>query len=139
MMEDDENLPRKSSSSGGPPPFIGGRKPTPRSMRVVRVEPGASLDADTLGRRIPTDATRVPGMSNHPRAYSRTGTPATLNGHALDRQRRPRFRARGFRPVLLRDPSIWARLRFYTLWITVFYHVPLQSFLDFNAVYILLQ
>ena len=39
----------------------------------------------------------------------------------------------------LRNPSPLAHLHFYLLPIIVFYHIPLQTFFDFNAVYILVQ
>ena len=39
----------------------------------------------------------------------------------------------------LRNPSPLARLHFYLLPIIAFYHIPLQTFFDFNAVYTLIQ
>jgi hypothetical protein len=40
---------------------------------------------------------------------------------------------------MLRSPSMWMKV-YYRLWpILVFGHLPLQAFLDFNAVYMLLQ
>lgn len=143
----DLEQPRQSSSSssGKPPPFVGGRKPTPRSVRVVRVQPGRTPDVDTFGRRIPTDATRV----NHPHAHGqqhRAWSRATGSGiltptlmAAIDRPVRPRWHARGFKPAVLRSGRTWERVHWRILPLLVWWHVPVQSFLDFNAVYVLLQ
>lgn len=52
---------------------------------------------------------------------------------------RPRFNTRGLHLELLRSPSIWMKV-YYRLWpILNLAHVPLQTFLDFNAVYMLIQ
>jgi hypothetical protein len=133
-VENDE-----SGSSPEPrPPFVGGRLPTPRSVRVVRVQPLA--DEGTLGRRIPTDTTRVAGAS---RAWSRaTASPpalAALAAAAAERTPRPRFRARHFRPEMVQHTGMLSRVHYRLLPLLVFAHIPAQSFLDFNAVYILLQ
>lgn len=51
----------------------------------------------------------------------------------------PRFRARNLNLSLLRSPSKWIKLRYLFQPVTYFAHVPLQLFLDFNVVYILVQ
>ncbi|KIJ62393.1 hypothetical protein HYDPIDRAFT_94511 [Hydnomerulius pinastri MD-312] len=122
-------------------PFAIGRKATPRSVRVVSLQDGTQAARD---RREATDQTR---FSNplQPRVWSRATTAGlsptlvTAAVNAQDRSRRPKFRSTGLHPELLRNPSIWARLYFYLLPLITFYHIPLQTFFDFNAVFILLQ
>jgi hypothetical protein len=145
-VDSPEPLPAGTNGSGdsGRPPFGVGRKPTPRSIRVVRVHGGDLTPeiADSLGRRIPTDATKV-ATPAPARVYSRASaalmTPTLLGSTPAPDAPRPRFRSRTLRLELLRDPSPWARLHFVLLPILAFAHIPLQSFLDFNAVYVLLQ
>ncbi|KAG6331113.1 hypothetical protein ID866_7976 [Astraeus odoratus] len=121
--------------------FPGGRKPTPRSVRVVSLQDAAQPVRD---RREPTDQIRVPHPLQ-PRVWSRAttaGLSPTLVSAAVDSQghmSRPRFRSVGLHPELLRNPSPLARVYFYLLPLIVFYHVPLQTFFDFNAVFMLLQ
>ncbi|KAL4072105.1 hypothetical protein J3A83DRAFT_4092951 [Scleroderma citrinum] len=120
-------------------PFPGGRKPTPRSVRVV------SLQETGRDRREPgTDQARF-ATPLQPRVWSRAttaGLSPTLVSAAVDAQgrtSRPRFRSVGLHPELLRNPSTLARIYFYVLPLIVFYSLPLQTFFDFNAVYMLLQ
>jgi hypothetical protein len=40
---------------------------------------------------------------------------------------------------LLRDPSWKTRIHFYMFPVPVLAHVPLQTFLDFNAIYTLIE
>ncbi|KAJ3485608.1 hypothetical protein NLJ89_g11885 [Agrocybe chaxingu] len=51
----------------------------------------------------------------------------------------PRFNAKHLNLQILRNPSRWMKAYFFLWPLLVFYHLPLQSFFDFNAVYILLQ
>jgi len=51
----------------------------------------------------------------------------------------PKFRSPGLHLELLRDPSWKTRIHFYLFPILVLAHVPLQTFLDFNAIYILIE
>lgn len=122
----------------------GGRKPTPRSVRVVRMHGDATPEpADSFARRVPTDATRV----NHPvqtRVWSRATTagltPTLFAGTPIPPNApRPRFRSRAFHPELLRNPTLRSRIHFCLLPLLAFAHIPLQTFFDFNAVYVLLQ
>ncbi|KAG1729358.1 uncharacterized protein EDB91DRAFT_1060049 [Suillus paluster] len=129
-----------------PPPetFSGGRKATPRSVRVVSLQDTAQPGANPYHRRDATDHT---ALSNplRPRVWSRAttaGLSGTLISQAVNTQERlqaPKFRSTGLHPELLRNPSILARLYFCLLPIMTFYHIPLQTFFDFNAVFILLQ
>jgi hypothetical protein len=51
----------------------------------------------------------------------------------------PKFRAPGFHLELLRDPSWKTRLHVLLFPFIVLAHLPLQTYLDFNAVFILIQ
>ncbi|KAI6144490.1 hypothetical protein BKA82DRAFT_4178517 [Pisolithus tinctorius] len=104
-------------------PFAGGRKPAPRSIRVV------SLQDAPQTARVWSRATTA-------------GLDPTLVSAAVDahgRIPRPRFRSVGLHPELLRNPSVFGRIYFYLLPLLAFYHLPLQTFFDFNVVYMLLQ
>ncbi|KAI0263628.1 hypothetical protein BC834DRAFT_844491 [Gloeopeniophorella convolvens] len=124
-------------------PFAGGRKPTPRSVRVVSVQDAA---AAARRDRDATDQTRVSSLAAPPllssRVWSRaTGRSPTLLSQALRARAAapPRFRAQGLHLELLRDPSWKTRLHFYLFPLLVFAHVPLQTFLDFNAVFMIIE
>ena len=122
-------------SSAHSEPFVGGRKPTPRSVRIINMQ-----DSSQGERRETTDQTRV----GHPRVWSRvTGagmSPTAFRSAAgLSNVPRPRFRTAALHPELLQTPSLRARIQFYLLPFVVFAHIPLQTFFDFNAVFILLQ
>ncbi|KAI0065128.1 hypothetical protein BV25DRAFT_1836476 [Artomyces pyxidatus] len=123
-----------------PPVFSGGRKPTPRSVRIVSLQDSA--------RREPTDQTRVSNAFPAPiqsRVWSRAtgaGVSPTLFSQTLGNLSgvpRPKFRAQGLHLELLRDPSWKSRLHFYVFPLLVLYHLPLQTFFDFNAVFILIE
>ena len=117
-----------------------GRKPTPRSIRIVSV--ADSQNERDGGRREATDQTRA-GQPGHLRVWSRATTSgisptafSTLVGHP---GLVPKFNTNGLNLQLLRNPSPLARFHFYLLPIIAFYNIPLQTFFDFNAVYILIQ
>lgn len=121
-----------------PMPFFGGRKPTPRSVRIVSLQDNyAEKD-----RREPTDQTRV---GNQARVWSRAAGATFRPGLFASgdpyssRLPQPKFHAKGLHLELLRNPSILSRLYFYLFPLFVFAHIPLQSFFDFNAVFILFQ
>lgn len=122
-------------------PFNVGRKPTPRSVRVV------SLQDATQPGRDQRDITEQSRFSNplRPRVWSRAttaGVSQTLVSaavHAQDRAIRPKFNSNGLHPELLRNPTLSAKLYFYLFPLFTFYHIPLQTFFDFNAVFMLLQ
>ncbi|KAG1824927.1 uncharacterized protein BJ212DRAFT_1476216 [Suillus subaureus] len=129
-----------------PPPetFSGGRKATPRSVRVVSLQDNAQASANPYNRRDITDQTP---QSNplRPRVWSRattTGLSETLVLPTVKTQEHsqpPKFRSSGLHPELLRNPSALTRLYFYLLPFMTFYHIPVQTFFDFNAVFIILQ
>ena len=126
------------------PPFVGGRKPTPRSVRIVSLEDSfvGAVEKETRFPREPTDQTRV---DVPPKVLARTSTtvlPAAFNASEHDEflpLPQPRFNAKNLHLQLLRNPSRWMKLYFYLWPLIVFYHIPLQSFFDFNAVFILFQ
>jgi hypothetical protein len=122
-------------------PIIVGRKPTPRSIRIVSVaDSQAERDG---GRREPTDQTRV-GQPVHSRVWSRATTagrtPTALSAYFDQPQLpSPRFKSNGLHLEFLRNPSVLSRFHYYLLPIITFYHIPLQTFFDFNAVFMLIQ
>jgi hypothetical protein len=159
-----------------PVPFSGGRKPTPRSVRIVSVQDsnaaasgagsGARRDptADRTTTRVSSNAApspstpRFPSLSFlpflfRPRVWSRAtmsafgGRSPTLLSSPQTPDARvraaiaapPKFRAPGLHLELLRDPSWKTRLHFYLFPFIVFAHMPLQTFLDLNAVYMLIE
>ncbi|KAF9653606.1 hypothetical protein BDM02DRAFT_3087042 [Thelephora ganbajun] len=121
-------------------PVIVGRKPTPRSIRIVSV--ADSQNERDGGRREATDQTRI-SQPGHLRVWSRattTGMSPTAFSTLIGQPGLvPKFNTNGLNLQLLRNPSPLARLHFYLLPIITFYHIPLQTFFDFNAVYVLIQ
>ncbi|GJE99665.1 hypothetical protein PsYK624_159360 [Phanerochaete sordida] len=129
-------------SDAGPSgePFYVGRKPTPRSVRIVSLQDSSASEKDKHPRRESTDPSRLFSPGAHPRVWSRAtsaGLSTTLfsQAHGVPR---PRFRSSSLHLELLRSPSWKMRLWFYLYPVFVFLHIPLQTFFDFNAVYILL-
>lgn len=119
-------------------PFTVGRKPTPRSVRVVSLQDATQPSRD---QREITEQTRF-SHPLHPRVWSRATTARmspTLMSAAVRAQPRPKFNSNGLHPELLRNPSFWAKLYFYLFPLFTFYHILLQTFFDFNAVFMLLQ
>jgi hypothetical protein len=127
-----------------PETFSGGRKATPRSVRVVSLQDTAQASANLYNRRDIID--KIP-QSNplRPRVLSRattTGLSGTLVLPAVKTQEHsqaPKFRSTGLHPELLRNPSALTRLCSYLLPFITFCHIPVQTFFDFNAVFIILQ
>ena len=154
--------------------FTGGRKPTPRSVRIVSMQDSAAAssggaagmvsrretDQTTtrvssflfgLGSRIWSRATAsAPGHSPtllsqtpdapHSHSHGRLRSAATAAAAAAAASAaQPKFRAPGLHLELLRDPSWKTRLHFYMFPLIVFAHIPIQTFLDFNAVFILIE
>ncbi|KAJ6632132.1 hypothetical protein B0H10DRAFT_1901553 [Mycena sp. CBHHK59/15] len=121
-------------------PFVGGRKPTPRSVRIVSLQDASFGEKD---RREPTDQTRV-GIPP-PRVWSRgMGTPLSPNlfssaDSAQPRIPQPKFHSTGLHLELLQNPTLKFRLYFYLFPLFVFAHIPVQTFFDFNAVFMLIQ
>jgi hypothetical protein len=176
--------PGGSSSAQTPTlAFVGGRKPTPRSVRIVsmqdssvagtgtgapsglggsggRISGGGGGGGASGSRQHGVTTTRVSSASLHRsrpsvfvsrRSYCRAGAPSpTLVSFSSFRQTPdarlraaiadpPKFRAPGLHLELLRDPSWKSRLHFYLFPLLVFAHVPIQTFLDFNAIFILIE
>ncbi|KAH8105218.1 hypothetical protein BXZ70DRAFT_1042888 [Cristinia sonorae] len=118
-------------TSAGMEPFVGGRKPTPRSVRIVSLQ-----DSDI----VPSRRSSAPA---HARVWSRAtsaGLTTTAFSSAATQTHvpRPRFRSSNFHPELLRHPDVKMRIWFFLFPIFVFSHIPLQTFFDFNAVFMLL-
>ena len=156
-----------------PVPFSGGRKPTPRSVRIVSMQDSnAAAGSGSARRGEPTDRVATSRVSSSAgvtipppllpplpfslfrlRVWSRAKASAleklspTLlsSSQTPDARLRaataapPKFRSPGLHLELLRDPSWKTRLHFYLFPLLVLAHLPLQTYLDFNAVYILIQ
>ena len=149
--------------SRNPFAWIGGRKPTPRSVRIVSlqdsfvgaVEKEARLSSRAGGAsREATDQTQVGSNSGVPappkvKVWSRAaGVPQMPSMAAAftsaDQDEflplpQPRFKAKNLHLQILRSPSPWMMAYFYVWPLIVLYHIPLQTFFDFNAVFMLLQ
>lgn len=125
---------------------LGGRKPTPRSVRIVSLHGVNPTGRGKDGRR-GADNLR-PGQPA--RAWSKATAPAMPSsddqgGYAYPyytstRIPQPKFNAKNLdlRKGVV-TPSILARLYFYIFPILAFAHLPLQTYFDFNAVYMLIQ
>ncbi|KAG9047410.1 hypothetical protein FS837_002306 [Tulasnella sp. UAMH 9824] len=145
-----EATTRVPSGSAAPPVGSSGSRAFSRAT-------GSALVSPTLISSFPSRG----GTAGAKNRYSRTGRSSTLppmaihmmqnpgaaavqptpmGAHPIQHLRPPRFRTPKFHPTLLRDPSPLTRLRFY-LWglFVVFGHIILQSFLDFNVVYMMIQ
>ncbi|KAG7085525.1 hypothetical protein E1B28_003084 [Marasmius oreades] len=119
-------------------PIIGGRKPTPRSIRIVSFERKEAFDRD---QRQASDYTRV-ASPLYPRVWSRGVTPGlspTVGVSTPPRVPQPRFRSREVNFDILRNPSLLSHIYFYLFPILTLAHNPLQTFLDFNCVFMLVQ
>lgn len=117
-----------------------GRKATPRSVRIVSLQNSLQAEKDQHGRRVSSDPRVLPGA--HSRVWSRATSaglsPTLFSASGFPPLVRPRFRSSSLHPELLRNPSWKIRLWFYLFPIFVFAHLALQTFFDFNAVFILL-
>ena len=126
--------------SGGEQYFVG-RKPTPRSVRIVSLQNSTYSEKDRQPpRRESTDPSRA-FSGAHTRVWSRAtsaGLSPTLFSSAAT-VRRPRFRSSSLHLDILRSPSWKMRLWYYLYPLFVFLHIPLQTFFDFNAVFMLLS
>jgi hypothetical protein len=96
-----------------------------RSRAAATVAASTSPSASALGGLSPT---LLSSFQQTPDARLRAAIAAP-----------PKFRSPGLHLELLRDPSWKTRLHFYLFPVLVFAHVPLQTFLDFNTVFILIQ
>ncbi|KAH9995320.1 hypothetical protein BJV77DRAFT_991967 [Russula vinacea] len=153
-----------------PVPFSGGRKPTPRSVRIVSMQDSNAASGGGAGsgaRREPTERTtatprvsstvagashyRLPSLPFLPSSLFRSRVWSRAKASALEglsptlllsSSQTPDARLLpipGLHLELLRDPSWKTRLHFYLFPLLVLAHLPLQSYLDFNAVYIMIE
>lgn len=133
--------PGPSTTNDPEPPATIGRKATPRSVRIVSLQ----SQAEKSTRREPTEQSRGFSGAGHARAWSRatsaalTPTLFSASGGGEGQPPRPRFNAPSLNLELLRNPSWKMRLWYFTFPLFVFGHIPLQTFFDFNAVFILLS
>lgn len=122
-------------------PLPVGRKATPRSVRIVSLQNSVQGEKDQHGRRASSNPSHLL-LGAQTRVYSRatsTGlSPTVFSSGALPTLVRPRFRSSSLHSELLRNPSWKMRLWFYFFPVFVFLHLALQTFFDFNAVFILL-
>jgi hypothetical protein len=108
----------------------------PHFLRAIFVVPFLrSRDAATVAASTSPSASALGGLS--PTLLSFQQTPDARLRAAIAAP--PKFRSPGLHLELLRDPSWKTRLHFYLFPVLVFAHVPLQTFLDFNTVFILIQ
>ncbi|KAF8996091.1 hypothetical protein BDZ89DRAFT_815077 [Hymenopellis radicata] len=124
-----------------PTSYVGGRKATPRSVRIVSL-PDSNY-GDENDRRVPTDHTRVASGHLHPRVWSRaTGgavSPTVLGDPYLARLSKPRFNAPSLRLDIVRSNNFFVHLYFHFFRVFIFAHLVLQTFFDFNAIFIIIQ
>jgi hypothetical protein len=97
--------------------------------RAATSQPGHS---PTLLSQTTVDATH-----SHSHGHLRSTTAAAAAAAAASAAQ-PKFRAPGLLLKLLRDPS-WKTHLQYLFSLLVLAHVPIQTFLDFNAVFILIE
>lgn len=137
----------ETSSSGVPDPSGSGkkrwaqkygRKPTQRAVRVVALPPDHSDPAGLSGRSRSVAFGTRPSTAGSGELSPRDDSFDAQHYPRLSGAR-PRFRAPGLHLELARHPSIWNRLLFMIFPIIIFAHIPIQAFLDFNAVYMLFQ
>lgn len=151
----DAELTDTAAEGSSSVPFFGGRKPTPRSVRIVSLQDslGGGGAADG-GKRVPSgqsyrhthpdDFVTPPGHAGvlpEMRVLTRAGGAgiSAAAQNAASANPHPRFNARGLHLQLFRSPSKLARIYFYLYPLLVFANVPLQTFFDFNAVFIFVQ
>lgn len=134
-----------SPSPVEPVPVVGGRKPTPRSVRIVNLQDsyGRLTGAHPRSDRDGVEQARG-GPHAPPRVWTRASgvSPAAFNASEHDEflpLPQPRFKAKNLQLERVESHSKWMRVYFYLWPLLVFYHIPLQTYFDFNAAFILLQ
>ena len=108
-----------SSNAGATPPLH------PPSFPCSHVWSSRAAKASAMGGLSPTTL------------FSSSQTPDARLRDAVARP--PKFRSPGLHPERLRDPSWKTRINFYLFPILVLARVPLQTFLVFNALHILIE
>ncbi|KIJ53404.1 hypothetical protein M422DRAFT_43065 [Sphaerobolus stellatus SS14] len=115
------HLPRAMDVFGMSP----GRKATPRSVRIV-------------ARDIPWREREPTGDSAETRVHL-NGQRRSMTLSGPPQRPRPRFRAPSLHLDLLRSPAWSIRIRYLLHPVLIFAHLVLQTYFDFNVVFILLQ
>lgn len=115
--------PHSTYDSSADPHHTPGRKPTPRSVRIV---------ASNIPWREPTGDSAETRVPQTPQRLSR-GPPLPPPSP------RPRFRAPSLQLSLLRSPALFMRIRYILHPVFIFSHLLLQTYFDFNVVFMLLQ
>ncbi|KAF8578536.1 hypothetical protein K439DRAFT_1648755 [Ramaria rubella] len=105
------------------PDLTPGRRPTPRSVRIVAREREPTGDSAETRVQPPLQPVLHPVPTHAPRS-------STVS---------PRFRAPSLHLSLLRSPALSMRIRYALHPVIVFAHLPLQTYFDFNAVFMLIQ
>ncbi|KAF8630583.1 hypothetical protein AX17_005395 [Amanita inopinata Kibby_2008] len=150
--------PEDTEGASAAPYPGGGRRPTSRSVRIVSLQ-DTYLDQGVAqyvaaGRNKGKQAER-PHIHVHTQdpvglapntpaadAWSRARgahVSGAAQAAALSSPQHPRFNAQGLHLQIFRSPSKLSRIYFYLYPLLVFAHIPLQTYFDFNAVFILLQ
>ncbi|KAF8497809.1 hypothetical protein F5888DRAFT_1803273 [Russula emetica] len=116
---------QRRPSTTAPCAFLRRAQTTPRSVRIVSIQDSNAVippRVQVVARAMREPTTRTPDA----RLRAAIATP-------------PKFRSPGMHLELLRDLSCKTRIHFYLFPILVLAHVPLETFLDFNAIYILIE
>ncbi|KAF8319490.1 uncharacterized protein EI90DRAFT_3132601 [Cantharellus anzutake] len=128
--------PTTPARSGTRRPHSEGRDPTPRSVRILTAPRSRGVGSGLINRSASlahTPKVAAPNDTTAPTFPTPSIPDVAADGH------RPRFRANGLHLGIMRNPSLLNHIYFYLFPVMVFVHIPLQSYLDFNAAYILLQ
>ncbi|KAL5501121.1 hypothetical protein ACEPAH_9508 [Sanghuangporus vaninii] len=126
----------------GPKPWWRGTMSTPLTPTVVAPSPfPGGLGAPSPSADAPFTAPQRASVPPHMRAYLPTPgmTAASQFPSTPLASLRPRFRAPGLDLGFLAPPSAWRRLQFILWPVWVYGLVVLQSYLDLNAIYCLVQ
>ncbi|KDQ12604.1 hypothetical protein BOTBODRAFT_56655 [Botryobasidium botryosum FD-172 SS1] len=119
------------------------RKPTPRSIRIINIAPPApaALGPHTPENNLDIDGgDEKTGKRRSQQPYNRASIMSHMSLSAeLALPPMPRFRARAHNLALLRNPSLLFRVWHVLLPFFAIVTFALQTFFDFNVVYILLQ
>ena len=103
-----------------------GRKPTSRSVRIVASNvPWREPTGDSAETRVPSQGPLLQRLSRGPQLPA---SPPL-----------PRFRAPTLHLSLLRSPALSMRIRYMLHPVFIFSHLLLQTYFDFNTVFMLLQ
>lgn len=129
-----------TSPSVSSPAQLQGRKPTPRSVRIVARDAGqwrvGQAGSRSRLREQTGDSAETRVFHQHPnQSLGRHQSMFASTPH----RPQPRFRAPSLHLDLLRSPTLFMRIRYRLHPIFVFGHLILQTFFDFNAVFMIIQ